>query len=63
MEIAAGMNVPPNYLLGLSAGESNWGRPQGQNNLFGFSNPSTGKAYDYPSAMWEDLFRGGTSDG
>lgn len=48
-QLADEMNVPPNYLLGLSAGESNWGRPQGQNNLFGLNDIKTGRPANYPS--------------
>jgi hypothetical protein len=45
--LANEMNVPPDFLMGLSAGESNWGRPQGQNNLFGFS--VNERPVDYPT--------------
>lgn len=45
--LADEMKVPPNFLIGLSAGESNWGRPQGRNNLFGFS--VNERPLDYPT--------------
>jgi len=45
--LADEMKVPPNFIMGLSAGESNWGRPQGQNNLFGFS--VNERPLDYPT--------------
>jgi hypothetical protein len=48
-QLAKEMNVQPNFLLGLSAGESNWGRPQGQNNLFGLNDVRTGRPANYAS--------------
>lgn len=50
------MKVPPNFLLGLSAGERNWGRPQGENNLFGFSVNERSLNYPTPDAAI-DAFR------
>ncbi len=54
--LADEMHVAPNFLIGLAAGESNWGRPQGQNNLFGMS--VNEKPLNYPD--WDsaiDAFR------
>lgn len=47
-KLANEMNVPPNLLLGLSAGESTWGKPIGKNNLFGQSD-AKGKPLDFDS--------------
>lgn len=57
-DLANEMNVPPNLLLGLVAGESSWGQPpMGKNNLFGFS-ASLGRPYDYATPQASiDAFR------
>jgi hypothetical protein len=54
--LADEMNTSPNLLLGLAAGESNWGRPQGKNNLFGFSESEVPLDYQSPEASI-DAFR------
>lgn len=54
--LANEMQTSPNLLLGLSAAESNWGRPQGKNNLFGFSVSERPLDYETPDASI-DAFR------
>jgi len=54
--LADEMQVPPNFLLGLSADESGWGRTKGGNNLFGFSANEQPLDYANPDASI-DAFR------
>ena len=69
--LANEMGVPPNFLMGLSANESSWGRPDVPNNLFGLGDAKENPfAYATPDdainafrkSQWYSRLRGKTNE-